>query len=81
MSDPSLLLVFGFEAIQFIPFLFRWMTGRPLPPAVKSTHVSLSLIAWAILTAFWVFVRSRSLRAAQTIQDELNRLDAEDKKR
>jgi hypothetical protein len=67
-------------ASQFIPFLFRWITGRPLPPAVDSTHVSLSLIAYAILTAFWVFVRSRSLRAAQTIQDELDRLEAEDKK-
>jgi hypothetical protein len=68
-------------ASQFIPFLFRWITGRPLPPNVNSTHVSLSLIASAILTAFWVFVRSRSLRAAQTIQDELDRLEAEDKKR
>jgi hypothetical protein len=68
-------------ASQFIPFLFRWITGRPLPPDVNSTHVSLSLIASAILTAFWVFVRSRSLRAAQTIQDELDRLEAEDKKR
>ena len=73
-------LILVIIASQFIPFLFRWMTGRPLPPAVKSTHVSLSLIAWAILTAFWVFVRSRSLRAAQTIQDELDRLEAEDKK-
>jgi hypothetical protein len=67
-------------AFPFAALLFGWIIGRPLPANVNPTHVSLSLIAFAILSAFWVFVRSRSLRAAQTIQDELDRLEAEDKK-
>ncbi|HEY2383196.1 MAG TPA: hypothetical protein VGK48_18635 [Terriglobia bacterium] len=73
------ILILAIIGFHFVPLVAGRIGGLPLPANVSGTHISLSLIAFGILTASWIFVRSRNLRAARAIQDELDRLNTKDK--
>lgn len=74
------ILLLAIIGLHLIPVIAARIGGLPFPPsAMTGTHFSLTLIAFVALTAFWIFVRSRNLRAARAIQDELDRLKDKDK--
>ena len=75
----AFVLVLAIIGLHLVPLIAVRISGLPLPQSATGTNTSLSLIAFGALTAFWVFVRSRNLRAARAIQDELDRLKDKDK--
>jgi hypothetical protein len=71
--------VFFLLGLDLFPILLRWMTGLPMPARV-STKMALAVLGVIILSMFWTVVRTRSLHAARTIQDELDALDKVERK-
>jgi len=75
------ILVLAIIGLHFVPVIAVRISGLPWPPSVSGTNILLSLISFVALCVFWVFVRTRNLRAARAIQDELDRLKDKDKNR
>lgn len=74
-------LVFFLIGLSLLPFFLQWVGRTPLLINIDWTHVWLTIIAAIGLSAFWVFVRLRSLRAARAIQNELDAIDKEGRER
>lgn len=75
------ILVLAIIGLHVVPVIAVRISGLPWPPGVSGTNISLSLISFVALCVFWVFVRTRNLRAARAIQDELDRLKDKDENR
>jgi hypothetical protein len=73
-KSAGAIFVFFLIGLDLFPLFLRWLAGLPLAGLI-STNLALAVLGVIILSMFWAVVRTRSLRAARAIQDELDALD------
>jgi hypothetical protein len=71
------MLLVGFPLLLL---LIGWVDGKPLPPGVSVAQVWIDGACVAALGLSWIFIHKINERAARTMQQEMDALDAEDKK-
>jgi hypothetical protein len=79
-GSGGVTIIFVLLAFPLTLLLFGWMSGKSLPAGVSLTHVWISLVALCLLCACWAFVRKANIRAARAIQDELDAMEASEKR-